>query len=168
MTRYRGPHTDEPSAGWVFQLFVGDALAQARRWGGIAGALFVISGAVIAVASPSFPLLIDGLTLLEFFWPISIFATNTVVGTIITLGWVGLAMWPAYQNAGLLVSWGLLAAPMWGALVTGMVLYNDPSGGVSVGQPFWFFMFLIIAICLGTLGFILGTGLRRIRSVVAK
>lgn len=162
MTRYRAPHRDEDSSGWLFRLFIRDDLAQARRWGGIAAALFVISGTVVAVASPSFPLLIEGLHLLEFFWPISIFATDTAFGTIVILGWVGLAMWPAYRKAGVLVSWSLLVSPMWGALLTGMVLYNEPGGGVSVGQPFWLFMCLIIAISLGTCGFLLGTGLRRI------
>lgn len=154
---------DEPS-DWLLRVLVGDDLSRAGRWGIVAGVLFLVASGLIYATYPIFLLPVEGVTLFELFFPTGVLAASTLLGAIVVLGWMGLAMWPAYRNAGLLVSWGLLFGPMFGASLTDFVLDGISGSGPFVDATFAFLAALIFALILGTGGFVLGRGLRRLIS----
>lgn len=164
----RRPHGFGPqdiqgeSSGWLLRVFVGRGPGRSGRWDMLAVGLFAIASGLIYVTRPYLPLPVENVTLFELFLVGGVFAANIPLGSIILFGWLGLAMWPAYRNAGLLVSWGLIFGPMFGAILTDYVMDGISGSGPLVDATFAFLLALILALILGTGGFVLGTGLRRL------
>lgn len=152
--------TESDPSGWLLWLLVGQDPVRPVRWSLLAGGLFVIASSMMYVTQPYLPLPVEGVTLFELFYPTGVLAADTLPGAIVVLGWMGVAMWPAYRNAGLLVSWGLLFGPMFGASLTDFVLDGISGSGPFVDATFAFLAALIFALILGTGGFLIGRALR--------
>lgn len=152
--------TAEPPE-WLLGVLLGRDTDRTRLWVLVAFALFVISGAVIAVTRPFLSLPVEGVELIELFHPTGVVASDTLLGSVVLLGWLGLAMWPAYRDAGLLVSWGLLFGPMFGAISADFVLGGISGSGPLMDATLAFLAALIYSLVFGTGGFLFGSGLRR-------
>lgn len=153
--------TGDGQSEWLLGTLIGWDLGQRGQWLIVAGALFVLAGGLIYATRPFLELPIEGVILFELFYPTGVLVESTLVGTLVVLGWVGLAMWPAYRGAGLLVSWAVVFGPMFGAILTDFVLGGTSGVGPLLDATFAFLAALIFTIILGTGGFLLGTGLRR-------
>lgn len=157
-TRGTGAETSE----WMLRTIVGRDPGRRGRWLAVAGALFVLAGALMAATRPLLELPIEGVTLFELFYPTGVLVESTLVGTLVVLGWMGLAMLPAYRRAGLLVSWAIVFGPLLGAIMTEFVLGGSSGGGPVLDATLAFLAALIFTVVLGTGGFVLGAGLRRV------
>ena len=134
--------------------------ARAPGWWSLAGGLFILASVLFYAADPLLPLPIVGVSLTALVNPVDAFAVDLVTGVAVILAWMGLAAWPAYRREGVLVSWGLLFGPSFGALFARYVVF-DPSGGGRLYDLVAAFLFaLSIALLLGTGGYLLGSGLR--------
>lgn len=154
--------TGTESTGWLLRVLVGKNPMRSARWGLLAGVLFVIAGGLTYVTRPYLSLPVEGVDLVELFFPPGVLAANTLLGVLTIFAWMGLAMWPAYRNAGLFVSCGLVFGPISGALLIDFVVGGLSSSGPLVDATFALLAALILAVILGTGGFILGIGFRRI------
>jgi len=157
---FRAGHTDEgvdQRDEWMRGLLLGENHALARRWGFISVGLCLASAGLLSVVGPFASLPIDDLSLIDLFFP---FFESGLVLVILHLGGIGLAMGPGSQDAGLLTSWGIVFGPVFGA---GAVwLPRDPHiAGLVSGIQWAFVGALVSAAVLGTIGYVLGTGLRR-------
>lgn len=152
----------QESSTRVLRTPVGDR-SQVARWGVLAGGLFVVTSSLIYVTRPFVQLPVEGVSLFELFFPTGVIVANILLGTAVILGWSGLASWPAYRNAGLLVSWGVLFGPMFGAILTTFVMGGISGSGPLVDAALAFVAALVFAVILGTVGFLLGTTVRRIQ-----
>lgn len=153
---------DEGKFEWPLEVLVGRELGQRGRWVVVSAMLFVLGSGVIYGTRPFVELPFEGVMLFELFYPTGVLAANTWLGTLVVLGWIGLAMWPAYRGAGLLVSWGIVFGPMFGAILTGFVLGGTSGVGPLLDATFAFLAALIFVVILGTGGFLLGIALRRV------
>lgn len=126
------------------------------------GALFVLAGGVSYVTGPFLKLPIEGVSLFDLFYPTAVLHANTFLGSLVVLGWIGLAMWPAYRGAGLLISWGIVFGPMFGVILTGFVSGETSGVGPLLDATFAFIAALIFTLILGTGGYLFETGLRRV------
>ncbi|PSP54722.1 hypothetical protein BRC82_09315 [Halobacteriales archaeon QS_1_67_19] len=143
----------------LLRILLGDEPDQFIRWGTRAGGLFVVAGALIYVTSPD-----TSLSVRTFEFPIPAGGLNApfVFGTVTIPAWIGTAMWPAYRNEGLLASWLLLFGPFFGAMLTDEVLVGRLTGsGLLVDGVLVLLGTFVLAVALGTVGFVLGSGLRR-------
>lgn len=156
--------TDEREFDWPLGVFVGRELDQRGRWIVVSAVLFVLGGAMIYATRPFLELPFEGVFLSELFYPTGVLAANTLLGALVVLGWIGLAMIPAYRAAGLLVSWSIVFSPMFGAILTDNVLGGSSGAGPALDATFALLAALTFAVILGTGGFLLGAGLRRVLS----
>lgn len=152
-----GDTVEKPSV-WLFRLLVGHDPRQLVKWAVRAGGLFIVTAGLMYVTLSGLSLPVAGLSFDELFIPVDI-PNNPILTAIIIFGWIGLAMWPAYQNNGLLASWGLLFGPLFGATVTEFVM-DTMTGSLMMDSLLSFLAALIIAVILGTAGFLLGKSLR--------
>lgn len=150
---------DEPT-GWLLGVLVGFHTDRSGIWGPLAIGLFLVAGGLIYGTRPFFPLPVEGVSLIEVFTVVGVFVASIPVGTTVFLGWLGLAAWPAYRNEGLLVSWGLLLGPLFGAIVVDFVT-SGMTGNPIIDATLAFLLALVLAVSIGTCGFVLGRGLRR-------
>lgn len=142
------------STGPVLRFLIGPSPKRTGQWGLLAATLFII--AVGGVMWDQFPILL--------FFPFGAIAGAPLLGTGVTLAWVGLAVIPGYRNEGLLSSWVLIFGPIFGGVVTISatdqfmqlpLLVDAATTGVYV---------LVLALIVSVIGFLLGTFLRRISS----
>lgn len=162
--RGRRNYTHDRSEGqveWPLAVIVGRDYSQRRQWLLLIGALFVLTGGMTYVVGPFLGFPIEGVTLFELFYPTAVLDANTSLGTLVVLGWIGLAAWPAYRGAGLLVSWGIVFGPMFGVILTGFVLGGTSGVGPLLDATFALLAGLIFTIILGTAGYILGGAFRK-------
>lgn len=151
---------DEPSAG-LLRALVGGESRQPVTWGFRAGGLFLGVATVVYATRPGVAIL-DGLYLSELFIPVGVFDAPLVVGAAVIVGWLGLAAWPAYRNEGLFASWLVTFGPFFGATLTDFVTSELSGSGPLVDVTLALLAALVFAGVLGTGGFALGRGLRRV------
>jgi len=120
---------------------------------------------VVALVGPTRPV-VTGVPLVGLFVPHRAFyllggtGATAGVGAVVALAWVGVAAAVAYQERGLLVSWGIVFGPVLGAVLayaatrgiyeSGTVLLN-----LAIAVP----AALTVGVVFGTIGFALGTAL---------
>lgn len=151
-------------------LLVGDDGTRPAVWAISAGGLFLGAALVTSLTDPrQFPITLAdvvvgmvGPSLLEK--SLGLEVTSLVFDVIVVGGALGLAMWPAVRHAGLLVSWGMLFGPMYGVTVTEFVLGEISGSGPLFDATYAFVLALVGAAILGTIGFVLGRGLRWVGS----
>lgn len=159
--------TPDVTSEWMLGTIVGRDLGRRGQWLAVSSALFVLAVGLMAATRPFLELPIEGVTLFELFYPTGVLVESTLVGAVVVLGWMGLAMLPAYQRAGLLVSWAIVFGPLFGAILTEFVLGGTSGGWPVLDVTLAFLAALIFTLVLGTGGFILGGALRRVVGATA-
>lgn len=146
----------------LLRILLGDEPDQFISWGTRAGGLFVAAAALIYVTNPDASLAVRKFELVETFIPAGGLYAPFVFGTVAIPGWLAVATWPAYRGEGLLASWIILFGPFFGAWVTDDVLLGRLTGsGPLVDAVLVLLGASVLAVVLGTAGFVLGSGLRR-------
>lgn len=102
--------------------------------------------------------------LLPAFDLVAVLNDGTVVSWFGCIGWLGLALWPAYRGDGVLVSCGVVLVPLFGAYLVYFPRFGQAGTPTNI-LTFAFVAALGIALVLGTAGFVLGTGGRGAASV---
>lgn len=149
----------EPT-GWLVRVLVGQVPARTVGWWALAGGLFVLASVLFYTTDPLLPLPIVGVSLIALFIPVGALAADLATGVVAVLAWMGLAAWPAYRREGLLVSWGLLFAPGFGAMLIHYAVGDRSGGGPWFDAVVALLYASSIALLLGTGGYLLGSGLR--------
>lgn len=152
--------TEEDPFAWDVRLILGHDPSQLFQWAERACVLLFVSAGFMYSTRPYIALPIEGLTLIEVFLPIGALNTAPMIGTIVIFGWMGLASWPAYRDNGLLSSWGILFGPIFGATLIDFTIDSMSGSSPIMDFSLAFLAALIIALVLGTGGYILGRGLR--------
>lgn len=147
--------------GPLFRILLGNEPGQLVSWGTRASGLFLATAVLIYVTSPDASLAVRKFELVETFIPAGGLYAPFVFGTVAIPGWLAVATWPAYRSEGLLASWLLLFGPFFGAWVTDDVLLGRLTSSPLVDAVLVLLGAFILAVVLGTVGFVLGSGLRR-------
>ena len=146
----------------LLRILLGDEPDQLISWRTRTGGLFLAAAASIYVTSPDALFSIRTFELVEIFIPAGGLYAPFVFGTVAIPGWLAVATWPAYRSEGLLASWLLLFGPFFGAWVTDDVLLGRLTGsGPLVDAVLVLLGAFVLAVVLGTAGFVLGSGLRQ-------
>lgn len=161
--RYRLRDT-EPMGSHGLTVVFGAAPDSTARWSFVVSGLFLIAAALLLGAGPYRSVLVSLVYPVALFYPIGTITAEAILGVGIIVGWVMVALWPAYRGNGVLVSWSVLFAPMFGVLlayslvdsffttdVTGTVVDAVVSAALVAGAT---------AVILGALGFVGGALLR--------
>ena len=147
----------------LLRILLGDEPDQLVSWGTRAGGLFLAAAASICVTSPDALFSIRTFELVGGLVPASGLSAPFVFGTVAIPGWLAVATWPAYRSEGLLASWILLFGPFFGAWVTDDVLLGRLTGsGPLVDAVLVLLGAFVLAVVLGTAGFVFGSGLRQV------
>ncbi|MFC7097517.1 hypothetical protein [Halobaculum marinum] len=130
----------------------------AVRWAVVAAAAFDAALAA-AVWVPRHPVT-GALTVAEVFDPLAAAAGDPRVGVLVAAGWVGAAAVPAARHAGLFVSWGVVFAPVFGGAGARFVDSVSASGVATFDVALAAVTAAVLAVFLGTFGFVVGVGAR--------
>lgn len=142
----------EPSLG----ILLGDDPNQLVSWGTRAVALSLATAVLIYLTSP------DVISSVGTIVPTGGLYAPFVLGPVAIPVWLAVAMWPAYRGEGLLASWMILFGPFFGAWLTDDVFLGRLTGsGLLVDAVLVLLGAFVLAVVLGTTGFVFGTGLRR-------
>ena len=148
-----------------FPAVFGSASGQTTRWFLLSSGLFVVPAGLVYVAGPYRSLLVSIVYPVALFYPIGDVTGRAVIGVGLILGWTGVATWPAYRGNGLLVSWGVLFAPMFGTILSYSLLEtfsaSDLSSSVVDAVLIATLVSVTISVILRTLGFVIGVLFRR-------
>ncbi|WP_265110669.1 hypothetical protein [Halosolutus halophilus] len=97
---------------------LGSAPDESIRWSLLLSGLFVGTAVLVYVAEPYRNQLVSVVYPVLWFYPIGVVTWETVLGVGFVLGWLGLATWPASRGNGVLISWGVIFAPIFGTILT--------------------------------------------------
>lgn len=159
--RLRAADGTEP--GRVLGILVGRNEVEARRWWLVAGGLFVVAIGVIGGVGPDRQTPIEGVSVVELFLPLGALSADSLVGVLVVLVWLGVATWPAYRRAGVFASWGIVFGPVFGVVLTAFVLDGISGSGPAMDATLAFVAALVLAVVLGSVGYLLGTVVRSLR-----
>ncbi|SHH15260.1 hypothetical protein [Halobaculum gomorrense] len=132
------------------------------RWLAVAGGLLLGAAGVVGSVPESTPVTAT-VSVPELFYPLAPIDGDPVVGVVVVLAWTGLAAAPALRGGGLLLSWAVVFAPLFGG--TGLDYLRDgiSGGGPAVDLALAFIAASAFAVVLGTVGFTVGRSLRAVR-----
>lgn len=137
----------------------------ASRWLVLLGSLFAVPAVLVAVAGPYRSLLVSVAYPVALFYPVGTITGRAILGAGLVLGWIAVATWPASRGNGLLVSWGVLFAPMFGTLLSYSLLESfftqDLTSSLADDVRIAALVAVAISVILGTLGFVTGVLIRR-------
>lgn len=139
----------------VLRILLGDEPDRLVSWGGRAIALFLATALLVYVST------LDGLSAAPVISNGGLSAPF-LLGPVAIPVWLALATWPAYRGNGLLVSWLVLFGPFFGTWLTDDVLLGRLTGsGLLVDGVLVLLGSFLLAVLLGTTGYVLGIGLRQ-------
>lgn len=138
---------------------------QTARWLLLVSGLVVIPAVLVYVAEPYRLELVSVVYPVVLFYPIGDLTVRTVIGVGLIMGWIGIATWPAYRGYGVIMSWGVLFAPMFGTILTYSLLepFFGPDLTPSIVDDVLIAALVSVplAVILGALGFVTGVLIRR-------
>lgn len=160
------PPADAPDTETArFSAVFGSETDRPVRWVLLLIALFVVPAILVVVAVPSRSVLLSIAYPVAWFYPVGDVSGRTVIGVCLLLGWTGLAAWPAARGNGVLRSWAVLFAPMFGTLVPYSILEGLFASDVSSPVVNDVLVAVLVAgsfsVILGALGFSIGVVVRR-------
>lgn len=148
-----------------FTAMFGSTVDRPSRWYLLVSGLFVISAGLVYVAVPYRSLLLSIVYPFMLFYPVGHITGRMILGVGLIGGWIGAAAWPAYRGNGLLISWSLLFAPMFGVTLSysllGPLFTNDTTSSVVDDVLIAALLAVAISVILGALGFVIGVLIRR-------
>lgn len=148
-----------------FTAVFGSVPGQTTRWFLLLSGLFVVPAGPVYVAGPYRSLLVSMVYPVTLFYPIGDITGRAVIGVGLILGWIGVATWPAYRGNGLLISWGVLFAPMFGTILSYGLLEtffaSDLTSSAVNDVLIAALVSVAISVILGSLGFVIGVLIRR-------
>lgn len=133
-------------------LFVGGSWSYTKRW------IFIATGLLILSTGYT---LNTGTFIEPLFYPPGAIAAKPAMGLVFLLIWIGLTAWPAYQNEGLLGSWAVMFGPIAGALTWNWIIRGISGGGPLTDAALAALAAAMLALTIGTVGFLVGVALRR-------
>lgn len=147
-------------SGPLLRVFLGDESRDPVRWGIRAGGIFLLTSFLIYITYPGFELSPNRFYFSDLFVPHFGLQDPIVASALVKVGWVALAILPAYRNEGLLISWVFSFGFFYGATLTDFVL-NQLSGSVLLDATYALLLALVFSIIIGTAGYVLGRSLNR-------
>lgn len=137
-------------------ILLGDDPNRSGSWGTRAVGLFLATAVLMYTTSPAVS------SSVGTFVPTGGLSAPFLLGPVAIPVWLAVAVWPAYRGGGLLASWMVLFGPFSGAWLTDDVFLGRLTGsGPLVDAVLVLLGAFVLAVGLGTTGFVLGTGLRR-------